>query len=77
MKNATKIKKTILLFFIITIRQLKWDEEVSQLHKQIQIIIDKIDASIKEHGDEKLTLTQLSDKLGYSGYCFKLWLFFS
>lgn len=68
MKNTTQIKKTIFLFSIIAIRQLKRGEEVSQWHKQIQIIIDEIDASIKKHDDENLTLTRLSNKLGYSEY---------
>lgn len=36
--------------------------------KQIQIIVDEIDASIKNHNDEALTLRFLSCKLGYSEF---------
>lgn len=36
--------------------------------KQIQIIVDEIDASIKEHRDEALTLRFLSRRLGYSEF---------
>lgn len=38
--------------------------------KQIQKIIDEIDALIKNHDDEALTLKQLSQKLGYSEFYF-------
>lgn len=36
--------------------------------KQIQIIVDEIDESIKHHNDEALTLHNLSRKLGYSEF---------
>ena len=36
--------------------------------KQVQIIIDEIDACIKAHTDEAVTLKRLSHKLGYSEY---------
>lgn len=36
--------------------------------KQIQIIVDEIDESIKHHNDEALTLHTLSHKLGYSEF---------
>ncbi len=39
-----------------------------QWHKQIQMIVDEIDASIRHHHNEVLTLTFLSRKLGYSEY---------
>lgn len=39
-----------------------------QWHKQIQIIVDEIDASIRHHHNEALTLRFLSRKLGYSEY---------
>ena len=39
-----------------------------QWHKQIQIIVDEIDASILHHHNEALTLRFLSRKLGYSEY---------
>ena len=37
-----------------------------QWHKQIQMIIDKIDESIKHQHDELLTLQFIADELGYS-----------
>ena len=37
-------------------------------HKQIQIIVDEIDACIRHHHDEALTLRFLSRKLGYSEF---------
>ena len=37
-------------------------------HKQIQIIVDQIDESIRHHHDEALTLRFLSRKLGYSEF---------
>ena len=37
-------------------------------HKQIQIIIDEIDESIRHYHDEALTLRFLSGKLGYSEF---------
>ena len=37
-------------------------------HKQIQIIVDEIDESIRNNHDEALTLQFLSQKLGYSEY---------
>lgn len=37
-------------------------------HKQIQIIVDKIDECIRHHSDEALTLQFLSRKLGYSEF---------
>lgn len=37
-------------------------------HKQIQIIVDEIDESIRQHHDEALTLQFLSSKLGYSEF---------
>ena len=37
-------------------------------HKQIQIIVDKIDECIRHHHDEALTLQFLSRKLGYSEF---------
>ena len=39
-----------------------------QWQKQIQIIVDEIDACIKNHSDEALTLRFLSRKLGYSEF---------
>ncbi|WP_294466514.1 helix-turn-helix transcriptional regulator [uncultured Anaerofustis sp.] len=36
--------------------------------KQIQIVVDEIDESIKNHNDEALTLNALSKKLGYSKF---------
>lgn len=39
-----------------------------QWHKQIQMIVNEIDASIRHHHNEVLTLTFLSRKLGYSEY---------
>ena len=36
--------------------------------KQIQIIVDEIDNSIKNHQDEALTLDALAHKLGYSAF---------
>lgn len=41
---------------------------MNQWHKQIQIMIDEIDNCIKNHDDEVLTLSRLSDKLGYSEF---------
>ena len=37
-------------------------------HKQIQLIVDEIDESIRQHHDESLTLKFLSRKLGYSEF---------
>ncbi|MEA5136210.1 MAG: helix-turn-helix transcriptional regulator [Candidatus Fimivivens sp.] len=37
-------------------------------HKQIQIVVDEIDACIRHHHDEALTLRFLSRKLGYSEF---------
>ena len=37
-------------------------------HKQIQLIVDEIDESIRQHHDESLTLKFLSHKLGYSEF---------
>nr|WP_314459796.1 helix-turn-helix transcriptional regulator [uncultured Clostridium sp.] len=37
-------------------------------HKQIQLIVDEIDESIRHHHDESLTLRFLSRKLGYSEF---------
>lgn len=39
-----------------------------QWHKQIQSIVDEIDACIQSHHDEALTLRALSRKLGYSEF---------
>lgn len=39
-------------------------------HKNIQNIIDEIDLCIKNHSDDSLTLTRLSEKLGYSEFYF-------
>ncbi len=36
--------------------------------KQIQIIVDEIDVCIKDHSDEALTLSYLSDNFGYSEF---------
>lgn len=36
--------------------------------KQIQIIVDEIDQSIKNYNDESLTLRSLSGRLGYSEF---------
>ena len=41
---------------------------MNQWHKQIQVIIDEIDACIKECDDEMLTLSPLSGKFGYSEF---------
>lgn len=37
-------------------------------HRQVQTIVDEIDISIKSHNDEKMTLTALAEKLGYSEF---------
>lgn len=37
-------------------------------HRQIQTVVDRIDAGIRRHEDETLTLTALSEMLGYSPY---------
>ena len=37
-------------------------------HKQIQIMVDEIDHSLREGQDEALTLRALSQRLGYSEY---------
>ena len=37
-------------------------------HKQIQLIVDEIDESIRQYHDESLTLRFLSRKLGYSEF---------
>ncbi|MGC6176977.1 helix-turn-helix transcriptional regulator [Lacrimispora sp. 38-1] len=37
-------------------------------HRQIQLIVDEIDESIRQHHDESLTLRFLSRKLGYSEF---------
>lgn len=37
-------------------------------HRQIQVIIDEIDRSIRDHEDEALTLRALAGRLGYSEY---------
>ncbi len=39
-----------------------------QWHKNIQNIVDEIDACIKGQNDDELTLTYLAQKLGYSEY---------
>lgn len=39
---------------------------MQEWHKQIQAIIDEIDACIKRRDDETVTLKTLSDRLGYS-----------
>lgn len=39
-------------------------------HKNIQNMIDEIDLCIKNHSDDGLTLTRLSEKLGYSEFYF-------
>ena len=36
--------------------------------RQIQAVVDEIDACIRNHDDEALTLRALSRKLGYSEY---------
>lgn len=36
--------------------------------QQIQLIVDEIDACIKAHDDEALTLRRLAQKLGYSEF---------
>ena len=36
--------------------------------KQIQLIVDEIDKCIKDYNDEALTLSYLSQKLGYSEF---------
>ena len=41
---------------------------MSQWHRQIQAIIDEIDACIRHKSDEKLTLSRLADRLGYSEF---------
>ena len=38
--------------------------------KQMQLIIDEIDANIRDHRDEALTLSEVAGKLGYSEYYF-------
>ena len=41
---------------------------VYEWHRQIQIIVDEIDRSIKNCDDEALTLSALARRLGYSEY---------
>ena len=43
-------------------------EEMYEWQKQIQIIVDEIDRSIKNYRDEALTLRALSRRLGYSEF---------
>ena len=41
---------------------------MNEWHRYVQIIVDEIDACIKNHKDEALTLQSLSHKLGYSEF---------
>ena len=43
---------------------------MGQWQKQLQTIIDEIDANIRNHMDESLTLGEVAGKLGYSEYYF-------
>lgn len=44
------------------------DERMYEWRQQIQVMVDEIDASIKHHHDEALTLRALSQRLGYSEF---------
>ena len=41
---------------------------MNEWHKLIQVIVNEIDFCIKQKNDDKLTLTVLAEKLGYSEY---------
>jgi len=65
---ASEIKYSILRFYIMAAGWLKEGEPLHGWHKQIQRIVNEIDACIKRHDDEALTLNNLSHKLGYSEF---------
>lgn len=44
----------------------KRESDMYEWHRQVQIIVDEIDECIKQQDDEALTLSFLSNKLGYS-----------
>lgn len=66
--SATEIKRTAQKKCNMDTDDWKGDGYMSEWSRYIQAIVDQIDCCIKTEDDEKMTLTALSERLGYSEY---------
>lgn len=63
---AIQIKYFFCFACIIVIERLERGDEMSEWHRMVQTIVEEVDKCIKEFHDDMLSLSFLSQKLGYS-----------